>query len=301
MPGNPLCEVFGFPVENMTETAHNHRRNRLCPFHNPTGANCTKSSVVDPLGTCTILDAGKPVITCPVRFREDHAVLTDAANFFFPNERFIGVSEARLTDGNGKSAGNIDVVLASLTDDGKIKDYGAIEIQAVYITGNVRDAFRSYIADPAANHSMTWPARYYPKPDYLSSSRKRLVPQLMFKGKILKAWRKKVAVVVQESFFNQLPELQEADPLQADIAWLVYDLVPDAVSQTYKLQRKAIKYTLFESTMDRISVPQIGEEQNFVNYLQHRIDERRLLHQPEPGAIEPTIEPLTQNVLPDES
>jgi hypothetical protein len=299
MSKNPLCEVFGFPVENMTEKAHNHRRNRLCPFHNPTGANCTKTSVADPLGTCSIYDAGKPVITCPVRFRDEHALLTDATDFFFPESRFVSISEARLIDGDGKSAGNIDIVLASLSDEGKVKDYGAIEIQAVYISGNVRSAFRHYMADPEANQKMDWPAHLYPRPDYLSSSRKRLVPQLMFKGKILKAWGKKMAVVVQEAFFNQLPDLQETDKSRADMAWLIYDLVPDAASQTFKLQRKAVKYTLFESAINRISVPHVGEEQRFLRYLQHRIDERRLTSQPEPSAVEPTIEPVSGDVLSD--
>jgi hypothetical protein len=301
MPKNPLCEVFGFPVENMTETAHNHRRNRLCPFHNPTGANCTKSSVTDPLGTCSIRDAGQPVITCPVRFREDHTLLTDAADFFFPGERFVSVTEARLTDGEGKSAGHIDIVLASLSNEGKVKDYGAIEIQAVYISGNVRSAFRQYMTDPAVNYAMDWPVRNAPKPDYLSSSRKRLVPQLIFKGGILKAWGKKIAVVVQEAFFNQLPELQETDKSQADIAWLIYDLAADPKTQTNKLQRKSVRYTSFQATMDRISVPHIGNEQHFVSYLQRRITARQLASQPEPSAIEPTIEPLSVDDLSDEN
>jgi len=41
----------------------------------------------------------------------------------------------------GRSAGNIDVVLVSYDNDGKVLDFGALEIQAVYISGNVRDPF----------------------------------------------------------------------------------------------------------------------------------------------------------------
>jgi len=36
----------------------------------------------------------------------------------------------------------------------------------------------------------------YPRPDYLSSSRKRLAPQLIFKGGIINAWGKKTAVAL---------------------------------------------------------------------------------------------------------
>ena len=34
----------------------------------------------------------------------------------------------------------------------------------------------------------------YPRPDYLSSSRKRLAPQLIFKGGIFNTWKKKTAL-----------------------------------------------------------------------------------------------------------
>jgi hypothetical protein len=68
----------------------------------------------------------------------------------------------------------------------------------------------------------------YPRPDYLSSSRKRLAPQLLFKGGILRAWEKKIAVVLHRGFFNTLPKLPEVSKGEADIAWMVYDVVPGA-------------------------------------------------------------------------
>src|SRR5574337_79798 len=66
MPKNPLAEVFGFPVSNMSQDAVNHREGRLCPYHNPSGLNCTKSSATDPLGVCSIVDNNKIVVTCLV-------------------------------------------------------------------------------------------------------------------------------------------------------------------------------------------------------------------------------------------
>jgi len=54
-----------------------------------------------------------------------------------------------------------------------------LEIQAVYISGNVRALFNRYVADPV-NYAANWadsPSRSVPHPDYLSSSRKRLAPQ----------------------------------------------------------------------------------------------------------------------------
>jgi hypothetical protein len=173
MPKNPLAEVFGYPVANMSQDAINHRQGRLCPFHNPSGLNCTKSSATDPLGVCSVFEGDRLVVTCPVRLRQDLVILADAARFFFPNEqRYVALTEARLKDRNGKSAGNIDIVLAALDEHQKVKDFGAIEVQAVYISGNVRKAFSQYMKDPSTTYAMEWPRKNYPSPDYLSSSRK---------------------------------------------------------------------------------------------------------------------------------
>jgi len=142
MPKNPLAEVFGYPVSNMSQDAANHRQGNLCPYHNPSGLNCTKSSATDPLGVCSIFDSDKLAVTCPVRLRQDLLILADAARFFFPGQRYVALTEARLKDSNGKSAGNIDIVLAALDENNRVVNFGAIEVQAVYISGNVRRVFR---------------------------------------------------------------------------------------------------------------------------------------------------------------
>ncbi|HEX6291950.1 MAG TPA: NotI family restriction endonuclease [Herpetosiphonaceae bacterium] len=78
MPKNPLAEVFGYPVSNMSAEAINHREGRLCPFH----------------------------------------------------------------------------VIVALDEQDQIIDFGALEVQAVYISGNVSKAFKEYMKDPAANYAM---------------------------------------------------------------------------------------------------------------------------------------------------
>jgi len=157
------------------------------------------------------LKRNKIVATCPVRFREDFQIISDAADFFFPGRKYVALTEARLKDMHGKSAGNIDIVIASIDKNGEIMDFGAVEVQAVYVTGNVRNVFEKYMENPKANYKMEWPAKNYPSPDYLSSSRKRLAPQLIYKGGILHKWGRKMAVVVDENFFDQLPELKGVD------------------------------------------------------------------------------------------
>jgi hypothetical protein len=81
----------------------------------------------------------------------------------------------------------------------------------------------------------------YPRPDYLSSSRKRLTPQLIFKGGIFNTWQKKTAVALNKGFFATLPKLKEVEKSQADIAWLIYDLVKDG--SHYEFTSHKIVYT----------------------------------------------------------
>jgi hypothetical protein len=98
--------VFGFPVGDTSAAANRHRTKRLCPFNNKV-PNCTKDKAQDPLGVCSVFHEGEVVITCPIWMIAD-----DAAGFFFPADAtWATLTEVRLKDADGRSAGNIDVVL----------------------------------------------------------------------------------------------------------------------------------------------------------------------------------------------
>lgn len=281
MAKQPLAEVFGFPVDNDGPEAKRYRENALCPFGNKV-PSCTKDKANDPLGVCSILHDSHAVITCPVRFRERWIIAEYAAGFFFASgERWTTLTEVRLRDKDGNSAGNIDVVLCSYDDRGKVTDFGALEIQAVYISGNVRNPFEHYMEDPTRRGSMDWSAQpNYPHPDYLSSSRKRLAPQLIFKGGILKAWGKKSAVALNRGFFATLPSLTEVQPAEADIAWFIYDLVKDSPKNVYVLQHWKTVYTKFGESLEKITRSEPGDIANFVEVLQDKVDEKLENHNP---------------------
>jgi hypothetical protein len=301
MPANPLLEVFGYPVTNMSPDAVNHRQGRLCPFHNSSGINCTKNSAEKPLGVCTIRHDDGVAITCPIRFRQDFLIVADAARFFFPaGQRYIVLTEVRLDDRYGQSAGNIDMVLAALDENSRVVDFGCIEVQAVYISGNVTKPFDYYMQNPEAHAAMDWPRRSWPKPDYLSSSRKRLAPQLIFKGGIMRAWTKKTAVVVHSAFFNQLPHLTTVEPDEADLLWLTYDLVYDASADRYRLKAGAQVYTQFTDALDIITQPHPGEVSRFIQQLEGRIKQGRIMGMPDQSEVPPTVEPPSPIGLTDD-
>lgn len=276
MPRHPLAEVFGYPMDNFTPEAERYRKNRLCPFNNKV-PNCTKDKADDPLGVCSIYDSNNiPTITCPIRFREDWLIAEDAANFFFPSgTRWTSLTEIRLNDVQGKSAGNIDVVPVSYGQDGNLTDFGALEVQAVYISGNIRGPFAYYMADPRSRYDMDWRSRrLYPRPDYLSSSRKRLAPQLIYKGGILNGWGKKMAVAVHSAFYNTIPALPEVSDTEADIAWLIYDLVLDQEQNVYNLTRNRIVHTAFLAALEKITKAEPGSVSGFIKLLQDKLAEK---------------------------
>lgn len=270
---NPLAEVFGFPIINETVKAKRYRDKKLCPFNNKV-PNCTKDKANDPLGVCSVFHNNSPIITCPTRFREDWLIIENAAKFAFDEStKWTSLSEIRLIDKNGQSAGNIDFVLVAYNDNGQLIDFASLEVQGVYISGNLRNPFDSYLNNPSGKFK--WPLGYNsPKPDYLSSSRKRLIPQMLYKGGIFQTWKRKQTVALQKPFFNSLPKLPTVSKDKADIAWFLYDLVLDNSTKQYNLTLVDTVYTEFEASLFRITTPEPGEIENFINILQDRLDER---------------------------
>jgi len=271
----PLAEVFGFPIKNFSAQADRYRKNKLCPFNNKV-PSCTKDKANSPLGVCSVFHNKNAVITCPVRFREDWLIAGHAAKFLFSRATsWTSLSEIRLNDKEGNTAGNIDLVLVSYDKKGKILDFGSVEIQAVYISGNVRDPFEYYLKNAHKNSELNWKSGYnYPKPDYLSSSRKRLVPQMLYKGGIFKNWGKKQVVALQKSFFYTLPSIPKVDKSKADIAWLLYDLVFARDGSVYKLELVETVYSEFGPALDKIIKPEAGDISDFIGLLQEKLDEK---------------------------
>lgn len=267
----PLVEVFGRPFSNLGADGEFHRTQKICPFQ-PGRTPCTKVSVSNPLGVCSVADGKSEAITCPTRFKEDWLIAKHAAEFFFPEGATYKIlPEVRIKGGDGRPAGNIDVVLAHVDHAGQLVDFGSIEIQAVYISGNVRDPFEFYMENPARNGPIGWKGDKYPRADYLSSSRKRLAPQMIMKGGILKAWAKKQAIVLHKGFYRTLPTLTQTNKANADIAWLVYDLVPHETEDRLVLTLLDTVYTEFATALATITTTEHGPVESFEALLNSKL------------------------------
>ena len=261
---NPIAEVFGFPPDNRSKEADEHREKKLCPFQND--KKCTKSKANDPLGVCSVKDENTKVIICPSRFRESDEILKKAASFVWPNEeKWDCLPEVKLNDADEKSAGNIDYVIVKYGEDDKIIDFASIEVQGVYISGNLRNPFKEY-----TETDYKWDGKEVPHPDYLSSSRKRLIPQMLYKGGIFKKWGKKQCVVIQKSFFDKLPKLHKVSAEDAEIAWFLYDLEYNEQEKKNHLVCKDTVYTKFDDAMNEVICPKTGDMEKFVKVLEKK-------------------------------
>lgn len=205
LPSHPLAEVFGYSYADMSKKAVAAREGTLCPF-DESGAKCRKDKADAPLGVCSMYHAESLVTICPNRFRENWIIAKHAAEFFFDSDSdCTALKEVRLKERSGRSAGNLDLVIVKQDSKGHVTDFGAVEIQAVYVSGNIRRPFEYYMENPVDRWKMDWTqGRHYPRPDFLSSSRKRLSPQIFYKGQILKAWGKRLAIGIDLPFFKTL-------------------------------------------------------------------------------------------------
>ena len=97
---------------------------------------------------------------------------------------------------------------------------------------------------------------------------------MLYKGGIFQTWKKKQTVALQKSFFDTLPKLPTVSKEKADIAWFLYDLVFEKQTKQYNLTLVETVYTDFEATLFKVTTPEPGKLEDFINILQDRLDER---------------------------
>jgi len=165
---------------------------------------------------------------------------------------FLEASETTDADG-GDDVGRIDMVLVSNKPvRGAPMDWCALEVQAVYFSGDaMRGEFKAF-----ADETVDWiifPAGRR-RPDYRSSAPKRLMPQLQIKVPTLRRWGRKMAVVVDRAFFDSVGEMDRvSDISNADIAWFIVRFEEVRGSKYSRIVRDEIRYTTLERSVDGLT------------------------------------------------
>jgi hypothetical protein len=251
------------------------REPQPCPFRGTKDAKCSKEGGVCSLrlyshGTheATGRAIGIPVAgpqgelraTCPYRFHEANIVfnwvgqviLGDTAPHLVGEVGFLESGATTDAEG-GDDVGRIDMVLVSSKNSATSRiEWGALEIQAVYFSGSAMLAeFKAY-----ADDSCDWvifPAAKR-RPDYRSSGPKRLMPQLQIKVPTLRRWGRKMAVVVDQSFFDSIGEMDDVQHISnSDIAWFTVGYEEVANSKQMRLTIKNIRYTTLERAVEGLT------------------------------------------------
>ena len=267
-----IAEVFGYGVDNRTHQAWDSRHAKQCPFR---GDHCTKSSKTDPLGICSLSDGAEAASLCPVRFLEGDIIFRDAASLafgervrfgIFPEIHILRINSARVGK-RPRKIGKVDYLLGQI-ENGTVVDFAAVEVQAVYFSGNeIRSSLQYYMQKEELD-----PANSDRRPDFRSSAQKRLMPQLQLKVPVFRRWGKKVFVVVDTQFFRQLPRFSTTTRPNSEVTWLSYPITKAGAN--YALGDVNVVYSEWDEVRNALREGIPPEPNEIVAELQTRLDRR---------------------------
>jgi hypothetical protein len=277
--GNSLTQLSGDERKQLAAEVLKPKRERRpqpCPFQAlKQGATCSKDG-----GVCSLRlyaygthsDNGRAIgipvdgkqgdlrATCPYRFHDEldvfkwvgETILGDPAPLLVGEVGFLEAGASTDSDG-GDDVGRIDMVLvSSATPKNAPMSWAALEIQAVYFSGNAMKGEFEAFNDSAVDW-VIFPAGRR-RPDYRSSGPKRLMPQLQIKVPTLRRWGKKMAVVVDRAFFDSIGEMDNvADISNADIAWFIVRFEEVDGQKRTRIVRDEVRYTTLERSVEGLT------------------------------------------------
>jgi hypothetical protein len=209
-------------------------KNLPCPFQQ-SGNLCNKAGGVCSLAKYELITSKEVkldgtqsfVTTCPNRFLENNTIFKEVGKTILGSNSLSVIKEVPFlkgVDSKGNkltsTVGRIDMILAK-TERSKILDWCALEIQAVYFSGtSMKRDFEKIAKNPS---TLQFPSGNR-RPDYRSSGPKRLMPQLQIKVPSLRRWGKKIAIIIDKSFYGSIAPMEEINHMtNADIVWFIVD------------------------------------------------------------------------------
>ncbi|MYA89553.1 MAG: hypothetical protein F4X97_14075 [Boseongicola sp. SB0662_bin_57] len=267
-PRYAIAEWFGQPFDNLSvEERQDLARRALkldpappCPFQHDM-PRCSKRG-----GVCSIKSGDRPpVITCPNRFSEGDLLPSWLARIVgFPDVYLAPEVPFMRSPSTGRAAGRVDLVIAR---DGDAGSWFGLEIQAVYFSGNGMLADFEMLRDNADEKPPEPTA--IRRPDWRSSSAKRLMPQLQVKGPTLRRWGTKLAVAVDRPFFEAIggpSETPSQDLNDGDIVWLV-----PQITDGYRLVEDHWEVLSLEDSSDKLLSAETVKRQEFEDALRAKL------------------------------
>ena len=214
-----------------------------------------------------------PVITCPSRFEQDYLLvrwLAEIVGFSSDEAKVAREIPFMQSVTTNKPAGKIDLIVAK-SENGHLEWYG-LEIQAVYFSGQ---GMSSQFEILASDEDVVPPyPNYNRRPDWRSSSAKRLMPQLQVKVPTVRRWNSKIAVAVDSPFFESIGGPSAAptqDINDGDIIWLVPELLWDHDEGRFLLSRGHWEVLTLEDTNNKLLAARTIARDNFEAALREKL------------------------------
>lgn len=280
-----------------------------CPFLSNLipGSRCNKKGGVCSIrkfaatggGAGAVVPGDNPVTTCPLRFIQD--VEDGKSIFVWVAEKMLDISDPivvketpflrKVSDPQRpveaaedpavaqdveeeaeaeKKAGRIDWILVKPESMANADDmeWCAVETQALYFSGKkMKHEFDAYAAAPGP---VLYPIENR-RPDYRSSGPKRLSPQLDVKVPVLGRWGKKVVIVIDRFFFDNMNRLEEAFARarddrarrdNAEVVWFIVDY-----DEQMRLRAREVHYTTLDSSRKALNATEPLDKVAFTHQL----------------------------------
>jgi hypothetical protein len=199
-----IIELFGFSPSDSSVAAEQHRAETRCPFLRDRCTKTLNDGIVS--GVCTVKQVNSgPIICCPIRlYSSDYQILLEIAKEAFGEDiRLIAGLSSASAEHDGKNvavfgkrwgrelhlpqrAGSgsyfVDWILALISPSGALKEFVAVEVQAIDTTGNYRAEREAHMAGRPfvglSQAGVNW-----------ENVSKRILPQLIYKGHVLRRER----------------------------------------------------------------------------------------------------------------
>ena len=185
----------------------------------------------------TILGTNKPLFAkeLPFLMRPKSRMASELVEATEDDEE-LELTDAALIDAGSENVGRIDLVFVDPEDN---NNWCAVEIQAVYFSGaSVAKDMNAIAANTGNGVPMPGGTR---RPDFRSSGPKRLMPQLMIKVPTLRRWGKKLVVVIDRPFLENMDQMPRvSDISNCDIVWVVVEF-------SEKIEFDKAKLTIFDT------------------------------------------------------
>lgn len=258
--GEPL---LGMPVarrQSLAQAALGEVGPPPCPFQR--GAPpCSKAG-----GVCSIRSGeNSPVITCPRRFDAGDLLPRWLAEVVGFTDIFLAKEVPFMrSPSTGRPAGRIDLVVSG---DGNAAAWFGLEVQAVYFSGKGMQADFELLA--VNSDTSPPPPTELRRPDWRSSSAKRLMPQLQVKCPTMRRWGTKLAVAVDWPFFQAIggPSANPShDMNDGDIVWLV-----PQIDGNYRLSAHHWEVLSLEDSSDKLLSAETVRRSEFEDSLRARL------------------------------